>query len=130
MTPLDPGGPTEAVSFSGPEVCRLVGCSYRMLDNWARTGRLVPSIEDAHGSGTQRAYSADDLQVAAALSALSDAGISGPRGGRRENAALLVVETVTRAVRRRGLIGTVEVGLLTIDLSLIPDPIETLAVAV
>ena len=27
--------------FSGPQVCELVGITYRQLDYWARTGLLV-----------------------------------------------------------------------------------------
>ena len=34
-----------------PEVCRIVGISYRQLDYWARTELVPPSIRDAQGSG-------------------------------------------------------------------------------
>ena len=37
--------------FRGPQVCKLVGITYRQLDYWARTGLLRPSIADANGSG-------------------------------------------------------------------------------
>ena len=40
--------------FYGPQVCSLVGITYRQLDYWARTGLLRPSVSAAKGSGTQR----------------------------------------------------------------------------
>ena len=40
--------------FRGPQVCKIVGISYRQLDYWARTDLVRPSIADAKGSGTQR----------------------------------------------------------------------------
>ena len=39
------GGTTDG--FRGPQVCALVGITYRQLDYWARTGLLRPSIADA-----------------------------------------------------------------------------------
>ncbi len=30
--------------FRGPQVCKIVGITYRQLDYWARTGLLRPSI--------------------------------------------------------------------------------------
>ncbi|HEV8683578.1 MAG TPA: MerR family transcriptional regulator, partial [Actinomycetota bacterium] len=43
-----------------PDVCRIVGISYRQLDYWTRTGLVRPSVRDARGSGTQRLYSFQD----------------------------------------------------------------------
>ena len=40
--------------FRGPQVCSIVGITYRQLDYWARTDLLRPSISEARGSGTQR----------------------------------------------------------------------------
>src|SRR2546430_15488934 len=42
--------------FRGPQVCKIVGITYRQLDYWARTDLIRPSIADAKGSGTQRRY--------------------------------------------------------------------------
>src|SRR5436853_2311112 len=47
--------------FRGPQVCKIVGITYRQLDYWARTDLIRPSIADARGSGTQRRYSYRDL---------------------------------------------------------------------
>ena len=44
-----------AFKFSGPQVCRLTGVTYRQLDYWARTDLVTPSITPATGSGSKRA---------------------------------------------------------------------------
>ena len=51
------GGDWQETGFGGPEVCRIVGITYRQLDYWARTGLVEPSVRGATGSGTQRLYS-------------------------------------------------------------------------
>jgi DNA-binding transcriptional MerR regulator len=59
-----------------PEVCKVVGITYRQLDYWARTGLVTPSIRDAQGSGTQRLYSFHDLVTLRVIKSLLDTGIS------------------------------------------------------
>jgi DNA-binding transcriptional MerR regulator len=59
-----------------PEVCRLVGISYRQLDYWARTDLVTPSIRDASGSGSQRLYSFQDLVTLRVIKKLLDTGVS------------------------------------------------------
>ncbi len=71
----DVSGPAEP-GFRGPQVCKLVGITYRQLDYWARTGLLRPSITDARGSGTQRRYSYHDLLELKVIKQLIDGGIS------------------------------------------------------
>jgi len=66
----------EEVGYRGPQVCKIVGISYRQLDYWARTDLLRPSIADAQGSGSQRRYSYRDLVVLKVIKSLLDAGIS------------------------------------------------------
>src|SRR5207245_8516113 len=61
--------------FRGPQVCKLVGISYRQLDYWARTDLVRPSIADARGSGTQRTYSYRDLLRLKVVKSLLDAGV-------------------------------------------------------
>ncbi|MDQ3571003.1 MAG: MerR family transcriptional regulator [Actinomycetota bacterium] len=68
------GGPEEG--YRGPQVCSLVGISYRQLDYWARTSLLRPSISEAKGSGTQRRYSYRDLLELKVIKRLLDAGVS------------------------------------------------------
>lgn len=62
--------------FRGPQVCKMVGISYRQLDYWARTNLLRPSIADARGSGTQRRYSYTDLVELKVIKRLLDSGVS------------------------------------------------------
>jgi DNA-binding transcriptional MerR regulator len=62
--------------FGGPEVCRIVGITYRQLDYWARTDLLRPSLADAQGSGTQRRYSYRDLVALKVIKSLLDGGVS------------------------------------------------------
>ncbi len=62
--------------FRGPQVCGIVGITYRQLDYWARTDLLRPSISDARGSGTQRVYSYTDLLQLKVIKQLLDAGVS------------------------------------------------------
>jgi DNA-binding transcriptional MerR regulator len=62
--------------FHGPQVCDLVGISYRQLDYWARTGLLQPSLANARGSGSRRVYSYSDLLGLKVIKQLLDAGVS------------------------------------------------------
>ena len=62
--------------FRGPQVCSIVGITYRQLDYWARTNLLRPSISEAKGSGTQRRYSYRDLLELKVIKRLLDAGVS------------------------------------------------------
>jgi DNA-binding transcriptional MerR regulator len=62
--------------FRGPQVCAIVGITYRQLDYWARTDLLRPSITEAKGSGSQRRYSYRDLLELKVIKRLLDAGLS------------------------------------------------------
>lgn len=63
-------------SFGGPQVCKLVGITYRQLDYWARTDLLRPSISDARGSGTRRRYAYSDLVELKVIKQLLVGGVS------------------------------------------------------
>ena len=67
---------SDELGYRGPQVCSIVGITYRQLDYWARTGLLRPSISDARGSGSQRRYSYGDLVALKVIKRLLDAGIS------------------------------------------------------
>ena len=62
--------------YRAPQVCKLVGITYRQLDYWARTGLIVPSIQSAHGSGSQRLYGFGDIIQLKVVKRLLDAGMS------------------------------------------------------
>jgi DNA-binding transcriptional MerR regulator len=76
-----PGSPRTAGGdgrdgFRGPQVCAIVGITYRQLDYWARTDLLRPSLEERRGMGTQRLYSFEDVVHLAILKKLLDEGVS------------------------------------------------------
>jgi DNA-binding transcriptional MerR regulator len=62
--------------YRAPQVCKLVDITYRQLDYWARTDLLVPSLQQAHGSGSQRLYSFGDVVQLKVIKRLLDAGMS------------------------------------------------------
>src|ERR1700679_4314949 len=64
------------VGYRGPQVCAIVGITYRQLDYWARTDLLRPSITEARGSGSQRRYSYGDLLHLKVIKRLLTSGIS------------------------------------------------------
>jgi len=67
---------TSTLGYRAPQVCRLVGITYRQLDYWARTDLLKPSLQDAKGSGSQRLYSFTDVVQLKVIKRLLDAGMS------------------------------------------------------
>jgi len=62
--------------YRAPQVCNLVGITYRQLDYWARTGLILPSVQPALGSGSQRLYSFGDIVQLKVVKRLRDAGMS------------------------------------------------------
>lgn len=60
----------------GPQVCKIVGITYRQMDYWVRTGLVRPSVADAHGSGTRRRWSDDDVRQLIVIKRMLDAGVS------------------------------------------------------
>jgi DNA-binding transcriptional MerR regulator len=62
--------------YRAPQVCSLVGISYRQLDYWARTGLITPSVRQASGSGSHRLYSFGDVVQLKVVKRLLDAGMS------------------------------------------------------
>ena len=62
--------------FRSPQVCKVVGITYRQLDYWDRSGLLGPSLQVASGSGTQRLYTFQDVVTLRVIKRLKDAGTS------------------------------------------------------
>jgi DNA-binding transcriptional MerR regulator len=75
-TTTDPISKPPVDGFRGPQVCEIVGITYRQLDYWARTNLIRPSIADAKGSGSQRRYSYLDLVELKVIKSLLDGGVS------------------------------------------------------
>lgn len=48
-------------TYTTAEVAEISGFSIRQISYWAEQKIIVPSIQQAHGSGTRRRYSFDDL---------------------------------------------------------------------
>ena len=62
------------MAYRGPQVCSIVGITYRQLDYWTRTKLIKASVADAAGSGTQRLYSYADLLQIKVIKSLLDSG--------------------------------------------------------
>ncbi|HUY86581.1 MAG TPA: MerR family transcriptional regulator [Acidimicrobiales bacterium] len=62
--------------FRGPQVCKIVGITYRQLDYWARSGLLTPSVSEAKGTGIPRLYSYLDVLRIKVIKRLLDSGVS------------------------------------------------------
>ncbi|MDH4119427.1 MAG: MerR family transcriptional regulator [Acidimicrobiia bacterium] len=69
-------GVSDELGYRAPQVCRLVGITYRQLDYWARTDLMRPSLQEATGSGSQRLYTFIDIVQLKVIKRLLDAGMS------------------------------------------------------
>ena len=76
MAEQDLGTTHSQRGYRAPQVCNLVGITYRQLDYWARTRLITPSLQAAQGSGTQRLYGFDDIVQLKVVKRLLDAGMS------------------------------------------------------
>lgn len=70
------GLPANDLGYRGASAAAAAGISYRQLDYWDRTGLVVPSIQTATGSGSQRLYSFRDILVLKLVKRLLDTGVS------------------------------------------------------
>ena len=62
--------------YTGPEVCKITGISYRQLDHWTSTKLISASIRNIKGSGFHRIYSFNDIVLVKLVNKLRSAGIS------------------------------------------------------
>ncbi len=85
---------SEVDGYSGLQAAKIVGISYRQLDYWARTDLIRPSIADAHGSGSQRRYSYEDLIRLKLVKRLIDNGLA-LQGVRRMVESISKIEGMT-----------------------------------
>ena len=65
-----------ATTFSITNVSRIAGVSARRLAYWDSIGLVRPSIERAHGKGSRRFYSLQDIAEAKIVGRLQDCGLS------------------------------------------------------
>jgi len=75
-TLFDDGVPATPLGYRGTSAAAAAGISYRQLDYWDRTALVVPSIQGAAGSGSQRLYSFRDILVLKLVKRLLDTGVS------------------------------------------------------
>ena len=62
--------------YTGPQVCKIVGISYRQLDHWTTTKLIKASLRNLKGSGHHREYSFEDLLKVKIIKNLRNGGIS------------------------------------------------------
>ena len=62
--------------YTGPEVCKITGISYRQLDHWTTTKLITASVRNIKGSGFHRIYSFNDIVLVKLVKKLRSAGIS------------------------------------------------------
>lgn len=60
-------GPLSRSAVGTPEAARQAGLSFRQLDYWARNGVITPTIAEADGQGTRRAWNTQDVRMLAAI---------------------------------------------------------------
>lgn len=99
MDPLDVPHSTGVKVGSGVWAAHEAGVTYRQIDFWCRTGVLTPSIQPASGSGSQRVYSAADVEALQVLGLLR-------RVGEWNRGAL---QAIAAHVQQHGQVGTVDV---------------------
>jgi len=67
---------SDGIGYRGATACIAAGITYRQLDYWARTELVVPSVQGASGSGSQRLYGFRDILVLKIVKRLLDTGVS------------------------------------------------------
>ena len=62
--------------YTGPEVCKITGITYRQLDHWTTSNLIKASIRSIKGSGFHRIYSFQDIIQIKLVNKLREAGVS------------------------------------------------------
>jgi len=62
--------------YTGPEVCKITGITYRQLDHWTTSSLINASIRNLKGSGFHRIYSFQDIIKIKLVNKLREAGVS------------------------------------------------------
>lgn len=65
----------ECLAFTAGQAARASAVEYHNLNHWAKTGFVVPSLAEADGMDTCRAYSFGDVVALAMAKRLRDAGL-------------------------------------------------------
>lgn len=88
--------------YRGQVAATAAGITYRQLDYWARTGLVEPTVQGAHGSGSQRLYGFQDILVLKLVKRLLDTGIS-----------LQQIRVAVEQLRAYGIKGLAETTLMS-----------------
>lgn len=62
-------------TFTAGQASKAAGIAYHLVNYWAKTGVLVPSVQSAQGSNTCRVYNFQDLVALRVAAKLREAGI-------------------------------------------------------
>ena len=62
--------------YTGPEVCKITGITYRQLDHWTTSSLINASIRNLKGSGFHSIYSFQDIIQIKLVNKLREAGVS------------------------------------------------------
>ena len=92
----------EEQGYRGQIAASAAGITYRQLDYWARTGLVEPTVQSAHGSGSQRLYGFRDILVLKLVKRLLDTGIS-----------LQQIRVAVEQLRAAGITGLTETTLMS-----------------
>ena len=90
------------IGYRGPTACVAAGITYHQLDYWAGPGLVEPSVQAAHGSGSQRLYSFRDILVLKVVKELLDTGGS-----------IQVIKAAVRYLRDHGSEDLAQVTLMS-----------------
>jgi DNA-binding transcriptional MerR regulator len=93
---------SQQIGYRGTIACTIAGISYRQLDYWARTELVMPTVQTAAGSGSQRLYSFTDMLVLKIVKKLLDAGVS-----------LQNIRAAVEHLRKRGIADLATVTLMS-----------------
>jgi hypothetical protein len=106
---FQPRGAGEMTLYSTREAARIVGANFRNVDYWANNGEATACIP-AHGTGTDRWYTYEDLVVLYVVNAM--------RGETGHDMRLTIADAVRKADRNQELLEVQAGSLLSIWINL------------
>ncbi|MHB1000076.1 MAG: helix-turn-helix domain-containing protein [Armatimonadota bacterium] len=68
--------PAGFMGFTPAQAAKFTGLTFRTVDNWDRTGLIIPSLHQSRGRGITRAYSFPDLVALRVAAELRSSGIT------------------------------------------------------
>ena len=65
----------DEIGYRGPQVCKIVGITYRQLDYWARTDLVRPSLATRGGAARSAGTPTATSSSSRSIKSLLDAGV-------------------------------------------------------